>query len=142
MKSGKEKQERIQHCVELMSCGAWVNGVTSRKLAEKWGLRYETVSRYAAEASRIISSTVIGSDELKARLSSMLDSCIADFELVKRTSGPGSKTTVDALRGKVEAIKAVASLHGVDAPKKHDVTVGNDLTSLYDIASGVKTPKS
>jgi hypothetical protein len=104
-------------------------------LAEKWGLRYETVSRYAAEASRIISSTVFNSEELRSRLGAMLDSCVADFEAVKRAAGPNSKTTVDALRGKVEAIKAIAALHGAEAPRKNDVNLTGDLSSLYELAN-------
>lgn len=135
MNVSPKKRERIQQCVELMSCGAWVNGVTSRKLAEKWGLRYETVSRYAAEASRIVSSTVIGSEELKARLNLMLDTCISDLEAVKRSCGTKSRTTVDAIRGKIDAIKALAALNGVDEPIKHDVTLGS-LSSLYEAAFG------
>jgi hypothetical protein len=123
------KTDRIQICIGLMASGAWINGVTGPRLAKEWGIRVETVSRDAAEASRTIRGNIISHDDLRARLHLMLTAIIADCDAVKRSCGTKSAATVGALKTKIEAIKALAGLEGVEAPRQ--IQVGGTLVDLF-----------
>jgi len=46
--------ERVNYLERIMIAGAYVRGGTCYVLSEKWGIRADMVSRYAAEASRRI----------------------------------------------------------------------------------------
>jgi hypothetical protein len=134
MSTCPQKKDRIRICIELMASGRWITGVTGAKLAKEWSIREETVSRDAAEASRRIRDVIITSSELRERLHLMLDGCISDCEQIKKACGNKSRTSVEAIRAKIDAIRMLAGLEGVEAAKKLDVG-GDGLAGLLELAN-------
>lgn len=52
--TSSEIKARVDECARLMREGKWAAGSTSKRLAADWGVNLHAVSRYAAEAKRIV----------------------------------------------------------------------------------------
>lgn len=99
-----DKQRRIQHIVELMASGRYVDGVTSVQLANDWKLAPSYIALEAAEASRLIR---IAADDpnWQARIRMMLTDMIRE---ARETS---------QLRVAVEAVKVLLAAVAPGAAK-------------------------
>lgn len=120
------KEARIRHFVKTMAEGAWVPGVTAPAMAKKFRVSQNTVDRESAEASRVIRDAVANDDELRGMMVATLQTIVS-----RCMSGRQMRTGV-------EAIKAMAGLTGVEAPKKMEV--GGNLGELFGLA--LKDPES
>jgi len=104
------KGDRIRMIVGLMAAGRWVTGVTGGNLASLWGLHPGTVEKDAAEASRIVRSTIASNEDLRARAVLTFES-IQDLAIDKGD-----------LRVALEAAKALAGVADVAAPRRLEVS--------------------
>jgi hypothetical protein len=102
---------RVRLCVEVMARLEWVSGVTGNAVAEACGVHRDTVARDAAEAHRAITEAVATQDELRSMV-------IAGLQTVAKRTMAGKKPQ---LRTTVEALKALAGVAGIEAPKKHEL---------------------
>lgn len=107
----------VRRCVELMTSGAWVRGVTHRDVAKKFGVAESTAKDWATNASRIVRYAVEGDiEETRARMLATLDSIIAKAMRVD-------------LKAAVSAIAEQAKLQGIGSTK-FDVTHHGAIASM------------
>lgn len=57
------REKRVDEIVALMSQGAWLAGVSTRKMAKAWDVNPAVVEQSAAEASRVLRRTLRDDDE-------------------------------------------------------------------------------
>lgn len=101
----------------------WVCGRSTRELAKKWGVSERTVEADAAEASRYVKRAVDRDpDEVRAAL-------VAQLQFLTKSAAKRKQE-----RTAIEGVKAMASLLGLEAPKKLDV--GGTLAELLPLAFG------
>ena len=122
-----ETEKRVDRIVDLMTRGAWVAGVSHRKLAQDWGVTISRVEQLASEASRLIRRALRGAnpDELVTRHLAGLEALRATALQRQRRrwrrerDAEGKIRYVEYreadpdIRGALEAVKLAAQLAGV-----------------------------
>ena len=94
--------------------------MTAYRLSCKWGVTEVAVRSYAAEASRLVREAVMSGDELRDRIKMQLDKAAADLEQDRRACAPGNRTRIEATRAKVEAMRVLAGIEGLDRERKRE----------------------
>jgi hypothetical protein len=111
----------VEHIADLMTSMQFVAGRTARELAREWGLNPHVVDRDCAEASRYVRRAVDRDpDEMRAQL-------VSQLQFLTRSAMARSQE-----RTAVEALKATATLLGLEAPKK--IEVGGTIADLMPLA--------
>lgn len=113
-----DKPDRIAHIERIMASNAWVTGVTGRRLADEWGITYDTVKKDAAEASRNFRADPSERDALKARLH-------AKVEAAQELASSGFR-----LEALASLLKLEGDLLGAFEPQKIDLNVSGDDNEL------------
>lgn len=130
-----DKPRRVRHCMHLMATGQWIPAITVVELAKLWKISERSVEGDAGEASRRIREGVMLDDDLRASVVATLqDIAKSAGEIVRlsnRTKQP--RTAVEALRTKIDAVKAMAAIAGVEKAHKVELT-GNTLDDLFALA--------
>jgi len=99
-------------------------------LAAKWCVTISAVKRYAAEASQLVQEDVRQDPEMRALSAAALRKIVEDCDTVARIYGPSAKgkrrtehphVVVAALRTKIEAVRAMTQLMGLNMPEQHEV---------------------
>jgi hypothetical protein len=133
-KRSAAKIERLKHIRTLMAACQWVPGITNVQVAQKFGVSTKTLEADAAEAHRQIASAIGSDEELKVRLLASLAHLAAKAERINTANG---------IRAAVEGLRVLAGIAGVEAPKKVDVEVQDNLAALISMgltgAPGAKT---
>jgi hypothetical protein len=128
-----DKPRRVRECMRLMASGKWVPGITVIELSKKWTVSERAIEGDAAEASRRIRDGILLDEDLRANVIATLQDISASSETIaNRLRLKQPRTAIEALRTKLEAVKAMAGVAGVEAPKK--VQVGGNLGDLIGLA--------
>ena len=103
-------------------------------LAQKWGVTKSAVKRYAAEASQLVQEDVSQDPEMRGLAAAALRKIAEDCDNIARLYGPQKSKSgardrrnehphivVHSLRVKMEAIRSITQLLGLDAPARHEV---------------------
>jgi hypothetical protein len=119
--AGPKETARIRQIAILMRDLRW-NTETRFALAEKWGLREPTVRKYSAAASKLIQSELEDDQETRGVAAAALRKIAADCETFARAMhAKKPQIAVNALKVKLEAIRTIAALCGLNAPQQHEV---------------------
>jgi hypothetical protein len=116
-----KESERIREIAGLMRQLRW-DTEQRFALAEKWGIKEPTVRKYSAKASRIIQEELESDGETRGVAAAALRKIAADCELFSRAMrSKRPQVAVNALKVKLEAIRTIAALCGLNAPQQHEV---------------------
>jgi Glu-tRNA(Gln) amidotransferase subunit E-like FAD-binding protein len=124
MAERKETLDKIREIAALMRALRW-NAEQRFRLAEKWGMREPSVRKLAARASRIVQDEIESDGETRGVAAAALRKIATDCERFSLEARVGKKpqyqVAVNALRVKLEAVRAIAALCGLNAPQQHEV---------------------
>jgi hypothetical protein len=112
-----EREERIEHIVDLMSRGQWLAGVSDKALAKQWRCTPDNVRKISAEASRLIRARLRDDPEAKAEARAML---LQNFEVIRAKAM--AKGDAPSLRVALDAMRAYGFYLGIEPAKRLDVT--------------------
>lgn len=146
-KADPHVQERVRVIADMMAAGVYVTRDTPRMLASKWGCSLKTVERYATRAAKRVRASIGNDERLKtemlAYLKRVTSICIKRGtethagELPDGTPNPNAgelkeRNAYQWLNTGIQAIDRIASLTGIDMPKRLEL---NTKYSLDDIAA-------
>jgi hypothetical protein len=116
-----KESERIREIAGLMRQLRW-DTEQRFALAEKWGIKEPTVRKYSAKASRLIQEELESDGETRGVAAAALRRIAADCEMFSRAlRAKKPQIAVNALKVKLEAIRTIAALCGLNAPQQHEV---------------------
>lgn len=109
-------ERRVEDVAALMLKGAWISGVSDRKLAEQWNVEPNTVRRVAAEASRLIRSRLRDDPRAKEEARAQI---IQLFDVIRaRCMAKGDAVS---MRVALDALRAYGFYLGIEPAKRLDV---------------------
>lgn len=122
-------ERRVAHIVGLMSRFEFRRGHTAQQLADEWGLSLSYVHDLTAEASKRVRATATA-DDVAAQI---IPGLYRAFDTAAASSDP------KALAAAASIAKVLASIAGIDAPKRHEHS-GPEGGPVQVIAPGIYVP--
>ena len=144
-KPDPEVTQRVRAIADMMAAGAYVTRDTPRMLASKWNCSAKTVENYATRAARLVRMSIGDDERLKTEMLAFLKRAMSvcmkrAMETHPETLPDGSphphagelkeRNAYQWFNTGVQAIDRIASLTGIDMPKRVEVT---ERRSIHDI---------
>lgn len=119
---GKQADEGVRRCREIMTSGAWLTGASHALVAEEFGASVRTVETWAAMASREIKVALGDGEEIRSRLAVTLERYAAvAMSREGRTMGGDAYPNPD-VKAATGALKTLAEVLGL-VTQKHEHAV-------------------
>lgn len=112
-----QADDGVRRCAQIMTEGSWRTGKSHAQVADEFGVSVRTVETWASMASRAIRIAVGDGEELRGRLSMMLEK-IQDMALTRQAATMGGDLYDSPdLKAAVVAVKTQAELMGLMVQK-------------------------
>lgn len=146
-KLGPITRERIRFIADMMASGIYVTRDTPRLLAAKWGCKPKSVENLACQAANLLRLSLGDDQQIRNKILGMLDRtaslCMKRATEVfpeghDRAGELKERNAYQWLNTLVQATDRIASLTGINAPKKIEVKNEFTLDDLETVGAAVE----